>query len=915
MQMQNDNIKAVNLKELLSAEDEYIIPIYQRNYAWESKEIIQLIQDIIDYSIHNPNKNYYIGTLVVARENKDSEQFFNTIDGQQRLTTLSILSAVIKNNHSDVDMDWFQGLNLHYQSREKSTISMEAAFRGIFEGDDYELNIKQAYKICSEELISKTREFKISISDFSKYFYEYVKILRVPLPDGTDLNHYFEIMNSRGEQLEKHEVLKAKLMKYFNSYDKEQRDNYASCFDLVWESCSNMEKYVQYGFSPDQRHLIFGENNWNTLSVYSFDELVEKISSTVTIYENSTDASVDEIILERLVPKKAEDKTDVPDRFNSVVNFQNFLLHVLRVQTANNNVALDDKRLINVFDSVFPQKEEEQIAFVKQFIFNLLKCKFLFDKYIIKREFTANTDRWSLKSLRLYPLSKVKNSVNYPNTFGDPQIESFESDNRKILMLLSMFHVSLPSMAYKHWLNAALNYLFHETDVDSHDYIVYLEHIAKSFVFDNYLAKSPEDYFQMIYLSKQIKERNSQQLDLNKLCYGKIENILIFNFLDYLLWLKLKDTEKDSRIKPFEYTFRSSVEHYYPQVPYNSDLIKIDSSHLHSFGNLCLISHEKNSKLNNNSPIAKKDHYHTKATLDSLKQYLMMKYDQWTTSEIEIHGNEMVDLLLTNLNSSYNFNNEISQAKKWFKEFQVRDRILLVQALLCFGDCTKYVSGNKFNLFDFEYIKTHETFKYFEQYIEENKPNNLQEIIDVFLKDEKLKNDYRYLFINYPYAIDYCKEGNFEWKEETNGKLIYLLGSYQRTKRQGKEFYIFILQNFLQLKTGLQFYSDYDCLYIRISFLDDKYIIVDRYSDCALELKIWNKEGLSFEHGLAALQNGNARSIKSLLDYNWIKNESGEYERFGRSKICTISENCEENISNLKESVLKLFKNGLDIKL
>ena len=33
------------------------------------------------------------------------------------------------------------------------------------------------------------------------------------MPEGTDLNHYFEIMNIRGEQLEKHEVLKARLMK------------------------------------------------------------------------------------------------------------------------------------------------------------------------------------------------------------------------------------------------------------------------------------------------------------------------------------------------------------------------------------------------------------------------------------------------------------------------------------------------------------------------------------------------------------------------------------------------------------------------------------------------------------------------------------------------------------------------------
>ncbi len=82
MPMQNEDIKALNLTELLNYEELYVIPIYQRNYAWEAKEIEQLIQDIIDYSIHHPNRNYYLGTLVVAVDHNDFKTYFNTIDGQ-----------------------------------------------------------------------------------------------------------------------------------------------------------------------------------------------------------------------------------------------------------------------------------------------------------------------------------------------------------------------------------------------------------------------------------------------------------------------------------------------------------------------------------------------------------------------------------------------------------------------------------------------------------------------------------------------------------------------------------------------------------------------------------------------------------------------------------------------------------------
>ncbi len=911
MPMQSENIKALNLVELLSSEEKYVIPIYQRNYAWESKEIEQLIQDVIDYSKHHPDRNYYIGTLVVAEE----ENGLNTIDGQQRLTTLSILTSVIKNFHHDIDLDWFKSLNLVYESREKSKLSMTAVFKGVFEDKEYETNIKAAYEICSKELVEKTTENGISIAQFAEYLYKYVQILRVPLPKGIDLNHYFEIMNSRGEQLEKHEILKAKLMQCFNDFEKEEREKYFNCFNLIWEASSNMEKYVQYGFTTEQRHLIFGENNWNTISVYDFDELVKKISPSLQNDYNSVEQTIEEIIGGNSILIKEDENNDNPERFNSVINFQNFLLHVLRVQTAKDEVALDDKRLIDIFEKELPAKESERIKFVKEFIYNLLKCKFLLDKYVIKREFTANTDRWSLKSLKWYSVGKIKNGVKYTNTFGEEQNDSFDSDNRKALMLLSMFHVSIPSMSYKYWLNASLNYLFHQHDIgiESKDYISYLEHIAKSFVFDRYLAKQPSEYYPMIYENINPIKRKVEKLDLNKLRYGSIENNLVFNFLDYLLWINLKETEKDSRVNSFEYTFRSSVEHYYPQTPINNIVDAIDDSFLHSFGNLCLISHEKNSRLNNHSPMAKKDHYGKSATLDSLKQFLMMKTNFWTTDEIEKHDKAMIDLFSTNLNSDFKLNGEISLAQKWFKEFQIKDKVLLLRALLCFGDISKHINGDKFNLLDFDFIRGHETFQKFEQYVNEKSPKNLSEIIKAFVNRESIQKDWRYFFIKYPSVIEYCKEGNFVWYDE--GGIIYLLESEKNTTYKAKEIYTKIFQDYFQDNFHLKTYCNNEFMFMRIDFGENGYFLTENRDDLKLELHIWNNNGISIDHSLIVLANGNTKAVKLLEDYKWKKNDEGNYERFGNSKLINLGDNYEENISNSLEAIIKLLKNGLGIKV
>ena len=69
---------------------EYIIPIYQRNYAWGDNEISSLLQDIKNAceKTKEQDKNYYIGSLIVYRRENGG---FEVIDGQQRLTTLTLI--------------------------------------------------------------------------------------------------------------------------------------------------------------------------------------------------------------------------------------------------------------------------------------------------------------------------------------------------------------------------------------------------------------------------------------------------------------------------------------------------------------------------------------------------------------------------------------------------------------------------------------------------------------------------------------------------------------------------------------------------------------------------------------------------------------------------------------------------------
>jgi hypothetical protein len=640
----NKEIPSFSIKDLFEKNDSYIIPIYQRNYTWGQGEIIQLIQDISDFAFDSKKQdnNYYIGTLVVYERHIDNQIIYETIDGQQRLTTLNILlNAIHRMYNVEIGNEKINyQLNLSFDSRKKSTdtlsvISNQSLDIVFLSNKEYNSNIKQRY-FDAEKILKQFSDDGTRLRKFYKYLTEKVRIVRVSVPEETDLNHYFEIMNNRGEQLEKHEILKAKMLEVI----KEDKD-ISFAFNLIWEACSDMERYVQYGFSVEQRNRIFTSSNWNDLCCSNLDEIAAKLIADDSEKAKSNNDSEKQLSINKIIEFKGSFETntnqtdDSPERFNSVINFANFLLHVLRIQTKT-DISLDDKRLIDFFDEYLKSDNsfDEKLKFVKKFGYSLLRTKYLFDQYIIKREFIREKDQWSLKKLKWY----TGTQVSYVNTF-----EENDSINKNILMLLAMFHVSTPTLVYKHWLNAALFHLYYSEKISYSSYLSYLENLAKSYLYDRYIAKKEfeVDYYDIIYSNFGLSvnlDKNSN-FDFNNLDRGTSVENFVFNYLDYILW---KNNSEGS--STYEFSFNSSVEHYYPQNPISSEH-KIPSSIYDLFGNLCLISSSKNSRLSNHMPEAKKDFYY-KVGSDSLKQRLMMNISPWEETEIKLEGEKMKQILI-----------------------------------------------------------------------------------------------------------------------------------------------------------------------------------------------------------------------------------------------------------------------------
>ncbi|CAM3000824.1 DUF262 domain-containing protein [Vibrio rarus] len=642
----SNQVEQLSVRALFDRKTQYVIPIYQRNYAWGATEIEQLIQDISDAAglITQSDETatvkqakYYLGSLVVYQRTTHSHQsnvVYETIDGQQRHTTLSILLAYLK-HRSVLAENELEGLdiNLTFDSRPKSSRALDDIYTGRTNGESEEPNIHAAFNIIKRYFKTKGLDTQAKTKQFFGYLLESVTILRVVVPPQTDLNHYFEIMNNRGEQLEKHEVLKAKFMATLDN------DEERGSFSTVWDACANMTRYTQMGFQSDLRKEVFG-SDWQTMPI-SFEAIQEK--------HTSKQQKEDAMTLREIISAKAsrsntdDEEREKEERFGSVIDFSNFLLHVLKLMKTEENVSLDDKKLIDSFIS----KNDGLRVGAKAFVYELLRYRILFDSYVIKPDQHDEKRKWSLQKL-ITNTSGTSTSPSYNNAFGKDQ----DSLNENLRMILAMFHVSNPALVYKRWLNDALrisNDLATEDrlEVDGISYLAALE-------------KQSDKYFDEICEGSQLEFSEN---NVGVLHQGTGVQNFVFNRLDYLLWKLLSNNELFDGIgkkelgkhfDDFQFSFRTSVEHYFPQTDPSgaSKMQDVDR-----FGNLCLISPSSNSRLSNYSPQDKKKFYQENNRAESLKQAIMMSYKDWGPNEqgyknIKIHEVQMIKVLQGELSSN-----------------------------------------------------------------------------------------------------------------------------------------------------------------------------------------------------------------------------------------------------------------------
>ena len=235
----------------------FIIPVYQRNYDWKIENCKQLYDDLIQV-IKNNSKTHFFGSIVSVYEPSGRNTEFLIIDGQQRLTTMSLLflalynlleeKIIISEDESLKDQIYEDFLVDKYQPQEKRMKlkpikNDQKAFSKLFNSkDDYikDSNLTINYSYFYERI----QKQEITIDELFDAICR-LEIINITLNNEDNAQLIFESLNSTGLDLSEGDKIRNYILM---GLPKQKQDEY---YEKYWNCIEKCTKYDVSSFIRD----------------------------------------------------------------------------------------------------------------------------------------------------------------------------------------------------------------------------------------------------------------------------------------------------------------------------------------------------------------------------------------------------------------------------------------------------------------------------------------------------------------------------------------------------------------------------------------------------------------------------------------------------------------------------------------
>jgi uncharacterized protein with ParB-like and HNH nuclease domain len=253
------------------------IPEYQRPYVWETDQVTELLDDVMHAQTSNPDSQYFIGSLVLQKKEKEegSTKYveYDLLDGQQRLTTLLLITAVVRDLTPITNTSRLKTTNESIFQMANPDDNIPERLRIVFDIRDQVKSFINEYvkaeggtlkeaelllKVQNKEEDISIRNMSNAIITISKFFadnkidnfFPYLRssvlMIYVAAEELEDTFRLFTVMNSRGIKLRNSDILKAENLRLIA--DNSKRMFWAK----TWEE---IERYFAEDFDNFLSHL------------------------------------------------------------------------------------------------------------------------------------------------------------------------------------------------------------------------------------------------------------------------------------------------------------------------------------------------------------------------------------------------------------------------------------------------------------------------------------------------------------------------------------------------------------------------------------------------------------------------------------------------------------------------------------
>lgn len=580
------------------------IPPYQRNYSWERDQVEDLWTDLIEAV--EMDRDHYIGTFLLMADERDEETVLQIIDGQQRITTLTILLFELQERLDEVgeevlarrvrgdyvarygtqkltlagdDERFFKRYILENMSDDRRSAQKRITVSDVKTNSPSQKRLLDAKKYLREELEAgiPDRVPHDTPSDFYSEIYETVKslpLLEYTVDSRSEAARIFQTVNDRGKDLTALEITKSYLMHrvslleegsmaddLIESIQTEFSDIYDSIENISGPSEDQVQRYHFIVWNPDwtssrdnrlyQNHLKHVKDHFRR--VENTDEIMDYVYELESMFER-----LDHLINhnENVDSKNAESELENLFIIGRLGNFYPLLM-----------VAYDQ-----YMDG--PVSEEQFIKLLERIE------TFIIRTYIIEQK-SADTGR-----SRVYPLAR---RLYYSNEESVPE---------------SVDRLTIGDVTDK--IESYINHYCDNEQIEST--------LGESNLYPYYKGSNRlQELRLLLFVYEQDLERREEdlQFDTNRVVSNDAEEI--------------------------------SIEHIWPQNPderFDEETKAQIEEHKHRLGNLALMTPEDNAA-KGNDPFPDK-----KADFDSSKFRMLngvFENDEWSVEKIDAREKRILD--------------------------------------------------------------------------------------------------------------------------------------------------------------------------------------------------------------------------------------------------------------------------------